>query len=125
MCGLVSQPEISFRRIVCPPRRESPAAGLTACAYGSILKGTDPGFRVYGYGDGDPAVRGDRRTSPEPYRWSRKPASGPSGRIMGAGMRAEAVRLGARNAVRAADRAEAEAWSLRMDGYGGPPSLRR
>jgi hypothetical protein len=42
------------------------------------------------------------------------------GRIMGAKMRAETARQQARNAARAADRAEAEAWSVRMEGYGGP-----
>jgi hypothetical protein len=40
------------------------------------------------------------------------------GRIMGAKTRAETVRQEARKAARAADRAEAEAWSLRLDGYG-------
>src|ERR1700733_16218627 len=40
--------------------------------------------------------------------------------IMGAKMRAEAARDEATKAVRAADRAEAEAWSVRMEGYGGP-----
>jgi hypothetical protein len=43
-----------------------------------------------------------------------------SGRIMGAKMRAETAREEAMKAARAADRAEAEAWSLRMEGYGGP-----
>jgi hypothetical protein len=42
------------------------------------------------------------------------------GRIMGANMRADTARQEARQAVRAADRAEAEAWSTRMEGYGGP-----
>jgi hypothetical protein len=42
------------------------------------------------------------------------------GRIMGANMRAETARLEARKAIRQADRAEAKAWSLRMEGYGGP-----
>jgi hypothetical protein len=40
--------------------------------------------------------------------------------IMGAKMRAQAAREEAAKAVRAADRAEAEAWSVRMEGYGGP-----
>src|SRR5258708_4195359 len=40
--------------------------------------------------------------------------------IMGAKMRAESAREAARKAVREADRAEAHAWSLRMEGYGGP-----
>jgi hypothetical protein len=39
------------------------------------------------------------------------------GRIMGAKMRAETAR---KEVARAADRAEAEAWSIRMEGYGGP-----
>jgi hypothetical protein len=39
------------------------------------------------------------------------------GRIMGAKMRAETA---PQEAFRKADRAEAEAWSLRMEGYGGP-----
>jgi hypothetical protein len=44
------------------------------------------------------------------------------GRIMGADMRAQTARQEARKAARAADRAEAEgpAWSIRMEGYGGP-----
>jgi hypothetical protein len=39
---------------------------------------------------------------------------------MGAKLRAETARQEARKAARAADRAEAEAWSVRMEGYGGP-----
>jgi hypothetical protein len=43
------------------------------------------------------------------------------GKIMGANMRAETARQEARKAAYAADRAEAEAaWSIRMEGYGGP-----
>ena len=45
---------------------------------------------------------------------SRQKAFG--GRVIGARIRAEA----ARKAIREADRAEAEAWSIRMEGYGGP-----
>src|SRR5437667_9450907 len=41
-------------------------------------------------------------------------------RISGAKIRAEGARLAARQAIRKADRAEAEAWSIRMEGYGGP-----
>src|ERR1700710_2731741 len=41
-------------------------------------------------------------------------------RIMGAKVRAETARETATKATRAADRAEAEAWSVRMEGYGGP-----
>src|SRR5947208_9975458 len=41
-------------------------------------------------------------------------------RISGAKIRAEGARLAARKAIREADRAEAEAWSIRMEGYGGP-----
>jgi hypothetical protein len=41
-------------------------------------------------------------------------------RIMGAKIRADGARQAAREAIRAADRAEAEMWSLRMEGYGGP-----
>ena len=40
--------------------------------------------------------------------------------IRSAKIRAESARAEARKAVRAADRAEAEAWSVRMEGYGGP-----
>jgi hypothetical protein len=40
-------------------------------------------------------------------------------RIMGAKIRAKAAREEAAKAIRAADRAEAEAWSVRMEGYGG------
>ena len=42
------------------------------------------------------------------------------GRIIGAKIRAERAREAARQAVRDADRAEAEAWSIQMEGYGGP-----
>src|SRR6202171_1878890 len=42
------------------------------------------------------------------------------GRIMGAKIRAKGAREDAIKAVREADRAEAEAWSIRMEGYGGP-----
>src|ERR1700738_3627891 len=42
------------------------------------------------------------------------------GAIMGARIRAESAREAAKKAIRAADRAEAEAWSIRMEGYGGP-----
>jgi hypothetical protein len=40
--------------------------------------------------------------------------------IRGAKIRAESAREAAKKAVREADRAEAEAWSIRMEGYGGP-----
>src|SRR5712671_733654 len=42
------------------------------------------------------------------------------GRIMGARIRAEGAREDAKKAIREADRAEAEAWSIQMEGYGGP-----
>jgi hypothetical protein len=42
------------------------------------------------------------------------------GKIMGAEMRAQGAREAAQKAIREADRAEAEAWSVRMEGYGGP-----
>lgn len=43
------------------------------------------------------------------------------GRIMGAAIRAQGARKYAQRAVREADRAEAEAWSIRHGGsYGGP-----
>src|ERR1700719_1909234 len=42
------------------------------------------------------------------------------GRIMGAQIRAESAKQAARKAVREADRAEAQAWSIRMEGFGGP-----
>jgi hypothetical protein len=42
------------------------------------------------------------------------------GAIMGAKIRAQGAREEARKALRAADRAEAEAWSVQMEGYGGP-----
>jgi hypothetical protein len=42
------------------------------------------------------------------------------GKIMGAEMRAQGARETAQKAIADADRAEAEAWSLRMEGYGGP-----
>lgn len=43
-----------------------------------------------------------------------------SGRIIGAKIRAEGAREAAKKAIQEADRAEAEAWSIRMEGYGGP-----
>ena len=42
------------------------------------------------------------------------------GQIRGAEIRARSAREAAKKAVREADRAEAEAWSIRMEGYGGP-----
>ena len=42
------------------------------------------------------------------------------GQILGAKMRAKGAREAAKKAAREADRAEAEAWSLQMEGYGGP-----
>ena len=42
------------------------------------------------------------------------------GSIMGAKIRAEGARKRAAEAIREADRAEAEAWSVQMEGYGGP-----
>src|SRR5215212_10260872 len=42
------------------------------------------------------------------------------GPLMGAKIRAEGARKRAAQATRDADRAEAEAWSLQMEAYGGP-----
>ena len=42
------------------------------------------------------------------------------GRIGAAKITAEAARQRAKEAAREADRAEAYAWSIRMEGYGGP-----
>jgi hypothetical protein len=42
------------------------------------------------------------------------------GQVMGAKIRAQGAREAAKKAAREADRAEAEAWSLQMEGYGGP-----
>jgi hypothetical protein len=41
-------------------------------------------------------------------------------RVMGAKTRAENAKQAAKKAIREADRAEAEAWSIRMEGFGGP-----
>ena len=41
-------------------------------------------------------------------------------RIRGAKIHADGARERAKQAVREADRAKAEAWSIRMEGYGGP-----
>lgn len=41
-------------------------------------------------------------------------------RIAGAKIHAQSARATAKQAIRAADRAEAEAWSIQMEGYGGP-----
>jgi len=43
-----------------------------------------------------------------------------SSRIRGAKMHADHAREAAKKAIREADRAEAAAWSVRMEGYGGP-----
>src|SRR6267154_6915725 len=43
-----------------------------------------------------------------------------SSRLGAAKIRAEGAREEAMQAIRKADRAEAEAWSIRMEGYGGP-----
>jgi hypothetical protein len=42
------------------------------------------------------------------------------GRIIGARIRAEGAREAAQKAVRGADRAAAELWSIQMEAYGGP-----
>src|ERR1700761_8046408 len=42
------------------------------------------------------------------------------GRLIGAKSRDKGAREAAEKAAREADRAEAEAWSIRMEGYGGP-----
>src|ERR1700759_1455499 len=42
------------------------------------------------------------------------------GRIMGAEIRAQAALEASQKAIKEADRATAEAWSIRMEGYGGP-----
>ena len=42
------------------------------------------------------------------------------GAIIGAKIRAEGARKRATEAARVADRAEAEAWSIRMEAFGGP-----
>ena len=42
------------------------------------------------------------------------------GAVMGANMRAQEAREAAEKATREANRAEAYAWSVRMEGYGGP-----
>jgi hypothetical protein len=42
------------------------------------------------------------------------------GQIIGAKIRAASARKRAAEAAREADRAEAEAWSIQMEGYGGP-----
>lgn len=51
---------------------------------------------------------------------SRSRQSAFQGRLIGAKIRAQSAREAAARAIRDADRAEAEAWSLRMEGYGGP-----
>ena len=42
------------------------------------------------------------------------------GRIMAAEIHAKSAREAARKAIKEADRAETDAWSVRMEGYGGP-----
>jgi hypothetical protein len=62
------------------------------------------------------------RASPFPWTSSMSTKSRQTiygGAIIGARIRAESAREAAKKAIRAADRAEAEAWSIRMEGYGG------
>jgi hypothetical protein len=42
------------------------------------------------------------------------------GRIIGAKIRAQGAREAALKALREANRAEAEVWTIQMEGYGGP-----
>jgi len=51
---------------------------------------------------------------------SRSRQSAFQGRLIGAKIRARSARELAAKAIREADRADAEAWSIRMEGYGGP-----
>jgi hypothetical protein len=51
---------------------------------------------------------------------SRSRQSAFHGRLIGAKIRAQSARETAARALREADRAEAEAWSIRMEGFGGP-----
>src|SRR6201997_3259603 len=51
---------------------------------------------------------------------SRSRQSAFHGRLIGAKIRAQSARDAAAKAIREADRAEAGAWSIRMEGYGGP-----
>src|SRR6185437_14006209 len=51
---------------------------------------------------------------------SRSRQSAFQGRLIGAKIRAQSAREAEARAIREADRAEAEAWSIRMEGYGGP-----
>src|SRR5215831_15319299 len=51
---------------------------------------------------------------------SRSRHSAFQGRLIGAKIRARSAREMAARAIREADRAEAEAWSIRMEGFGGP-----
>ena len=51
---------------------------------------------------------------------SRSRQSAFHGRLIGAKIRAQSAREAAAKALCEADRAEAEAWSIRMEGYGGP-----
>src|ERR1700755_1411020 len=51
---------------------------------------------------------------------SRSRQSAFQGRLIGAKIRAQSARELAARALREADRAEALAWSVRMEGYGGP-----
>jgi len=57
-------------------------------------------------------------------RWLEKVAvvtgHGPEGRVRAAKMNADRARKLAVEAAPEADRAEAHAWSLRMEGFGGP-----
>jgi hypothetical protein len=62
-----------------------------------------------------------RRGSTESWAMSRKSREVIcGGRIVGANIHAKAARESAKKAIREADSAEADARSVRMEGYGGP-----
>jgi hypothetical protein len=64
--------------------------------------------------------RGCNRTHGNKDRGSKSRELIFGGALIGADIRARAAREQVRAAIRAADRAEAKAWSIRMEGFGGP-----
>jgi hypothetical protein len=83
------------RAVGCSPALASISSGLSAAASGAVM----------------PAMG----TKSREVIWG--------GTIMGAKIRAQGAREEAQKAASEADRAEAYAWSVRMEGYGGPRSI--
>jgi hypothetical protein len=66
------------------------------------------------------ALRGAAKVAVMALMGSKSRAVIYGGRIIGARIRAEGAREAAQKAVREADRAAAERWSIQMEAHGGP-----